>query len=72
MYIIDDLKSTFYKKLYPLMNGRGIDLCLLSEIEEPSNPKAVSTFISTVDKSARNVLPKARLMIEDACSVYLQ
>ena len=51
MYIIDDLKSTFYKKLYPLMNGRGIDLCLLSEIEEPTNPKAVSTFISTVEKN---------------------
>ena len=32
MYIIDDLKSAFYKIIMPLLTNRGIDLVLLSEL----------------------------------------
>ena len=49
MYIIDDLKSAFYKIIVPLLNNRGIDLVLLSELGDRTNLKPSGTFISLTD-----------------------
>lgn len=49
MYIIDDLKSAFYKIMVPLLNNRGIDLLLLSKLGEHTNSRLAGTFISVAD-----------------------
>lgn len=49
MYVIDDIKSTFYKIIVPLLNSRGIDLISLSDINAQTSVKQSGTFISVAD-----------------------
>ena len=49
MYIVDDLKSAFYKIIEPLLISRGIDLVLLSKIGAQNSVKPSGTFISVAN-----------------------
>ena len=82
MYIVDDIKSAFYKIMAPLLNSRGIDLISLSEINAQTSVKPVRTFISAVnvkfdcmaDQSFINFLKKHKfkraVLLKPKCDVF--
>ncbi len=82
MYIVDDLKSAFYKIIEPLLTSRGIDLVSFSKIGAQNSVKPSGTFISVAnnkfdcmaDQNFKNFLKqhkfKRAVLLKPNCKVF--